>query len=146
MRAGIAVVVLLLLAGCSATPPQSKGDKGPLIPAGPAATVSKHPLAKYIEFAGFRMREASAGKLNVKFVAINHSEADLGDLVVKVRLLTTVAKPEDPPISEFDVKIPSLGPQEIREIDASGATKLRIYELPDWQFLRAEFEIVSPAA
>jgi hypothetical protein len=30
-------------------------------------------------------------------------------------------------------------------VDAKVNTKLRIYELPDWQFLRAEFDITSPA-
>ena len=90
------------------------------------------------------MSESSAGKLKIKFTAINHSDADLGDLIVKVRMITSAAKPEDPPVTEFEAKIPSLGPQAIADVSAQGNTKLRIYELPDWQFLRAEFDITSP--
>ena len=50
----------------------------------------------------------------MKFVAINHSEADLGDLELTIRLKTTAAKPDDPPVAEFQAKIPSLGPLEIQ--------------------------------
>jgi hypothetical protein len=110
-----------------------------------ASTASTHRFAKYLELAGFRLRESSAGKLDVKFVAINHSDADLGDITVKVRVRTSQAAPEDPPVTEFEVNIPSFGPQETREITGKAETKLRIYELPDWQFLRTEFDITAPA-
>jgi hypothetical protein len=76
---------------------------------------------------------------------VNHSEADIGDLGLKVTLTTTAAKPGDPPVGVFDAKVPTLGPQETKDVTATIPTKLRIYELPDWQFLRAEFEITSPA-
>lgn len=112
---------------------------------GPATATSKHPLAKYIEFAGFRLTEAGAGKLKVQFAAINHSEADLGELTVRMKLVTVNAKAEDPPVAEFETKIPSLGPLEVKNLEATAPTKLRVYELPDWQFLRAQFEITSPA-
>lgn len=106
--------------------------------------MKKHPLAKYVELVGFRLSEAGGGRLKIKFVVVNHSEADIGDLGLKVRLTSSSAKPEDPPIAEFDVKIPTLGPEEIKDVEASTPTKLRIYELPDWQYLKAEFEITSP--
>jgi hypothetical protein len=112
---------------------------------GPATTVSKNPVAKYIELAGFRLAESKPGQLQVKFVAVNHSEAELGDLDVNVRLRTTAAKPDDPPVAQFQAKIPALTPLEIHDVTAQVPTKLRIYELPDWQFLHAEFDITSPA-
>ena len=138
--------VLLCLTACSTPAPQPKQTKaadafGP----GPAAAAGKHPLAKYIELAGFRLSESGAGKLKIRFAAINHSEADLGELAVKVRLVTSAFKPGDPPITEFEAKIPNLGPEETQTITANANTKLRLYELPDWQFLRADFDITSPA-
>jgi hypothetical protein len=42
------------------------------------------------------------------------------------------------------VKVPAIGPNGYQEASAPLKTKRRIYELPDWQFLRAEFEITSP--
>jgi hypothetical protein len=139
-------LLLLTLAACSSPPASdTKQTKktGPVEPTS-AVPTNKHPLAKYIELVGFRLSEAGGGKLRVKFAVVNHSEADIGDLGVKVRLMTSAAKPEDPPIGEFDVKVPTLGPQEIKDVEATVPSKLRIYELPDWQFIKAEFEITSP--
>lgn len=139
------IPLTLALAACSSPAPQTK--QAPPDPNAPVASAAnaKHPLAKYIELAGFRLSEASPGKMNVKFTAINHSDADLGDLTVKIHMFTTAAKPADPPVAEFDAKIPSLGPQETKDIMATVETKMRVYELPDWQFLRATFDITSPA-
>jgi hypothetical protein len=141
----ILALILITLGGCSAPAPPAVSKQGTIEITGPATTISKHPLAKYIELAGFRLTESKPGQLEVKFIAVNHSEADLGDLNLNIRLRTTAAKPEDPSLAEFQAKIPSLGPLEIRDISAKVSTKLRIYELPDWQFMRAEFDITSPA-
>ncbi len=94
---------------------------------------------------GLRLSESGVGKLKIRFVVVNHSEADLGDLTLKVRLVTTTNKPGDAPLAEFDVKVPALGPHEIQDVSATVATKLRVYELPDWQFLKPQFDVISPA-
>lgn len=142
----IVISLLLSLAACSSPPAtNSKESKktGPMEPTS-AVPIKKHPLAKYVELVGFRLSEAGGGKLKVKFAVVNHSEADIGDLGVRVRLTTSSAKPDDPPIATFDVKVPSLGPEEIQDVSATTTSKLRVYELPDWQFIKAEFEIISP--
>lgn len=130
----------VLLAGCSKEPALQQVTEE----SGPATATGRHPLAKYIELSGFRLTEASAGKLNVKFAAINHSDANLGEMTVKVRIKTNQAAPGDAPVAEFEAHIPNFGPQETKDVTAKADTKLRIYELPDWQFLRAEFDITSP--
>ena len=142
----IVLSLLLKLAACYDPPAQNtKHTKktGPIEPTS-ATPIKKHPLAKFVELVGFRLSEAGGGKLKVKFAVVNHSEADIGDLGVRVRLTTSSAKPDDPPIATFDVKVPPLGPLEIQDVMATAPSKLRVYELPDWQFLKAEFEITSP--
>jgi len=136
----------MLLAGCSSPPPETTPAKvaSPFGP-GPGSTSSKNPLAKFIELSGFRLSESGGGKLKVKFSAINHSDADLQEIQVHVRLVTTAAKPGDAPVCEFDAKIPALGPQEDHDVLTTSTTQLHVYELPDWQFLRADFDITSPA-
>lgn len=109
------------------------------------ASNTTHPLAKFIEIAAFRVEEAGQGKLKITFAAVNHSEADISDLGLKVKLTTTAAKPDDPPVAEFDTKLAKLGPLEMKDVSVIVPTKLRIYELPDWQYLRAQFEITSPS-
>jgi len=73
----------------------------------------------------------------VQFVVVNQSGADLGDVTAKVDLRSIKAGPADPPVGTFTFKT-SLGPYEAKDIKAPVDTKLRVYELPDWQFLRAE--------
>ena len=111
-----------------------------------AVTVQHHPLGKMIEVGGFRMSEAGQGHLKIRFGVTNHSDGDIADLGLKITLTAAGAKPEDPPLCTFEVKIPELGPQEMKEVTGTATTKLRIYELPDWQFIHSDFTITSPAA
>jgi hypothetical protein len=144
------LVPLVFLFGCSsgqevAKAPSTKGE--PELFSKPIATNGKtHPLAKNIELGGFRISEPKPGTLRIKFNVVNHSLADLGDLEMNVSLAQAGSKPEDPPICVLKVKVPSLGPEESKAVEASTTTKLRVYELPDWQFIRAFYEITSPPA
>lgn len=135
-----------VLAGCSAPAPDNSPGKQATVPQATDTVITNpHPLAKYLELSGYRITETAPGKLSIKFAVVNHSEADIGDLTLKIKLITTAAKPDEPPITEFEAKVPALGPQELKDVTATAATKLRIYELPDWQFIRAAVEITSPA-
>lgn len=93
-----------------------------------------NPLAKYIEIAGFRISEKPGGKAGVRMVVINHSQADLTELALEV---TT-------PACTAQVKVGSMGPEESKDVTSECATTLRVYELPDWQFVKPSFKITSP--
>jgi len=112
----------------------------------PSPKAKAHPLAKFIEIAGMRVTEDLKQKAQIKFLVVNHSGAELGDLTLAITLKPFTAKPEDKPVAVFTVKVASLRPYEARELETSVKSELRAYELPDWQFLRAEFEITAPAA
>jgi hypothetical protein len=143
---GVATALLLALAACSTAPPTNTAKSRPLpAPAGAAVAINQHPLAKYIEIDGFRITESGPGKMKITFAVINHSEADIGDLGLKMQLVTSADKPGDAPIAEFEATVPSLGPLENKEVSVVVPTTMRVYELPDWQFLRGRFEITSPA-
>ncbi|HEV8147945.1 MAG TPA: hypothetical protein VGP79_16265 [Bryobacteraceae bacterium] len=137
--AALIVTVIFTVPSCSSSAPEPTKAKA----AEPAA--KRHRLAKHLELVGLRLSESGVGKLRVRYVIVNHSEADLGNLTLKVRLVTTTSKPGELPLAEFESKLPSLGPHEIQDVTAIVPTKLRVYELPDWQFLKPEFDIVSPA-
>ncbi len=142
MRPGLLLLAVCLTA-CSSAPPADKQPKIE-IPAHTTASNTKNPLAKFIELVGFRINEKSPGKLEVQLGVVNHSEADIGDLKLTVNLGTTAAKPGDAPLITFSTKVASLGPSELKNISVEVPTKLRVYELPDWQFLKADFQIVEP--
>lgn len=136
----------VLFSGCSSQTTETKKEKQAGAPQAVTSVVStKHPLGKYLELAGFRVSEMGAGKLSVKFTVINHSNADIGNLTLHVKLLTTAAGPQDPPITEFDADVKDLGPLESKDASGTAVTKLRVYEMPDWQFIKAEAEITAPA-
>ena len=105
---------------------------------------SSNPIAKYVELTGFRITEKGPGKLDIRFAVVNHSEADIGTLGMTVNLRATTSKPEDPPLASFNARVEGLGPNDLKDVQVEVPTKLRVYELPDWQFLKSDFEITEP--
>ena len=53
-------------------------------------------------------------------------------------------KPGDPPLISFPAAVSKLGPSDLKDVTVELPTKMRVYELPDWQFLKADFEITEP--
>jgi hypothetical protein len=141
------VFLAVVLAGCSSSSSSAdkQGKAAPAIPAHFTASNTNNPIAKYIELVGFRMTERSPGHLVAQFGVVNHSEADVGDVKMKVNLGTTAAKPGDPPLISFPAQVLRLGPDELKDVSIEVPTKLRVYELPDWQFLKVDFEITEPS-
>ncbi len=134
---------LCVLAGCSST--QSKtGTSTTQTRASNRVSSSSNPVAKYIELVGVRITETKPGTLQVKFAVVNHSDADVGNIEMNVNLRPTTAKPEDPPLASFKARVDGLGPEDLKEVTVDVPTKLRAYELPDWQFLTTDFEITEP--
>lgn len=129
---------VLALAGCSPSPEPDKAAKGPAkpVPVVAMAENTKHPLAKYVEVAGVRLSEKPGGKLSVKVAVINHSDADIADLGVELTI----------PACTLPLKVGTIGPEESKDVSGECSTKLRVYELPDWQFVKPEFKITSPPA
>jgi hypothetical protein len=142
LSAVIAVVVCLCCGCSSSSDKQAKG--GPQLQSPKSVAASSNPVAKYIELVGFRITERSAGKLKVEFGVVNHSEADIGDIALLVNLRASTAKPDDAPLVTFDAKVSALGPEDLKQVTVDVPIKLRAYELPDWQFLKADFQITEP--
>ncbi len=134
---------LLILAGCSSAP-QSKSSPTTQIQPSQRVAPSSNPVAKYIEITGFRITEKGPGKLQIHFAVVNHSDADVGNIAMTVNLRATTAKPSDPPLATFNARVEGLGPEDLKEVTAEVPTKLRVYELPDWQFIQADFQITEP--
>lgn len=106
-----------------------------------AKPVQAHPLGRHLELTGLRVMENAKKQLEVRMVVVNHSAAELPDMKITVDLKSTRSAD---PISTFTMTLPSLSAFESREVKAQATTTLRAYEFPDWQFLRADFQVVSP--
>jgi hypothetical protein len=101
-------------------------------------------LQKYVEVVGLRLTEDAKKRTEVHFVVVNHSGAEIADLAANVNLWARTAKSDEEAVGTFSFKIPSLGAYESKEMSGVLNTKLRVYELPDWQNLVAEMQITSP--
>lgn len=144
MRLGWLLLAAFLTACSSSSSPDKQGKAAPAVPAHFTPSNTSNPVAKYLELVGFRIRERSPGHLIVQFGVVNHSEADVGDVKMTVSLSTTAAKPGDPPLISFPAQVSRLGPSELKDVTVEVPTKMRVYELPDWQFLRADCVINEP--
>ena len=109
-----------------------------------SATPSANVLNKYIEVTGLRLVEDRPGKLEVEFVIVNHSSAPLIDVAGDVAIRPTTSKPDGEAVGSFAFRLPELRPYEAKNMRAPLQSKLRVYELPDWQFIRADVIITSP--
>lgn len=141
MKLWLTVLCVVSLTGCSPSSADKPPKPAPSVPTRTTASNKSNPLAKYIELVGVRVNEKSPGHLQVQFGVVNHSEADIGDVKLDVSLGTTAAKAGEPPLITFSTKVSALGPNEMKQVSVDVPTKLRVYELPDWQFLKADFQI-----
>lgn len=106
-------------------------------PAASPGAAAANPALRDVELAGFRIIEDAKQKPELRFVIVNHSGADLGDVKAKVDLRAATNDQGAEPVASFTFAV-KLGPYESKELKVALATKLRAYELPDWQRLRAD--------
>jgi hypothetical protein len=107
----------------------------------PAAKTS--PLQKYVEISGVRWSEDAKKHIVVKFTVTNHSDADLTGLGGNVTIWGRTQKSEEDAVGTFSFNA-NVGPQASQEVSATLNTKLKVYELPDWQNVNADLQITSP--
>ena len=99
-------------------------------------------LSKYVEVVGFRIVEANQ-KVQLKFVIVNHAAGEIAPFELDLQVRTKNQKSGDTPL--FTIKTPVSGvlPFEAKDMTIPVKTSLRAYEIPDWQFLTANFQIVQ---
>jgi hypothetical protein len=115
------------------------------VPAAPAvaspsvSNAASYSLTKAIEVTGFRF--VGDKKQEVRYLVVNHSNAELGSVTVYVTLRSSAAKPGQPPLYRFSFRAPALGPFESMEM--SEAVDKSIHAVTDWQSLHADIELAQ---
>ena len=126
---------------------QHFGKSGPSSPE-PAAVATKpkatNPIQKYIEVVGIRLTTDAKKKPVAKFLIVNHASTEVANLGANVTLWASTSRSEEDSVGFFKFHVDSIGPYESKEVSAPFTTKLKIYELPDWQNATAEVQITSP--
>jgi hypothetical protein len=73
----------------------------------------------------------------------NHSDADLSGLAGNVTIWGRTKKSEEDAVGTFSFKA-NVGPEASQEVSAPLTTKLKPYELPDWQNVNTDLQITAP--
>ena len=103
-----------------------------------------NPYQKYVEVTGVRLFQDPKKHVAARFVVVNHSESEMADLAGTVDIRGRTAKEGEEPVGTFKFRIPSMGPNESREVTEPVETKLKVYELPDWQNIDARVHVTAP--
>jgi hypothetical protein len=112
-------------------------------PATAAKPKSTSPLQKYIEVVGIRLTSDAKKKPAAKFIVVNHASSEFNNVSATVTLWASTSRSEEDAIGSFTFKVPNIGANESKELTETFKTKLKVYELPDWQFATAEVQITS---
>ena len=124
--------------------PQPSTRTAPAAGAETPLSLSSNLLLETLEITGLRLIEDKQQKLEIRFVLVNHSPAPLTDIAGTVTLRPSTAAPGSGGVGSFAFRLPALEPYESRDLRVPFETKMRVYELPDWQFLRTDVVITSP--
>ena len=103
-----------------------------------------HPLQKFIEVTGVRLYQNAKKKTEARFLIVNHSDGEIAELAGTVEIRGRTAREAEEPVGAIAFKATNIGPQEAKEVTAPVDTKLRVYELPDWQNIDARLRITAP--
>ncbi|MGO9256675.1 MAG: hypothetical protein ACLQU1_10295 [Bryobacteraceae bacterium] len=98
---------------------------------------------KFIEVSGVRFAENAKKEPMVKFVLTNHAGEDAEGLAGNVTLWARTQKSEEEAAGTFtfNTNVPANG---AKDMEAPLTTKLKIYELPDWQYVSTDLQITAP--
>jgi hypothetical protein len=123
--------------GQAASPPANIENPA----AKPVANTS--PVQKYVEVSGIRFTEDAKKRIAAKFLVTNHSDADLSGLAGNVTVWARTNKSEEEPVGTFSFTA-DVPPDASKEVTAPLTTKLKMYELPDWQNVTTDVQITAP--
>ena len=101
------------------------------------------PYQKYIEISGVRFLEDAKKKTEARFMVTNHSNADILGLGGNVTVWGRTRNSEEDAAGSFSFTT-DLKAYESKELTAPLNSKLKIYELPDWQNVSTDVQITAP--
>jgi len=140
---GLLIMLVYWLVGSHSSAPAAASAPETSIPM-PQPGAKDNPFAKFIEISGMRFSEdpKNKDKTICKFVITNHSDDSVSGLTGTVAIVPKGDKTGQP-VAGFTFTT-SLGPEEAKDLTTSLDTKVKTYELPDWQFAQPVLQLNSP--
>ena len=105
-----------------------------------------HPLNRALTVTGLRFVPGKNKKLEARFLIVNSTGAQTPKFSGMVYVRPKDAAADETPLLTFELKGVELGPYESREMQAPIESSLKPYELPDGGLVRADLNILEPAA
>jgi hypothetical protein len=141
--AGALLYGLYSLVGSGHTGSQAAAPPAAVENPAAAKAGANSPLQKYIEISAIRFVEGPKKNIAVKFTVTNHSDADATGLAGTVKILARTQKSEEDAVGTFSFTA-DVPAQASKEVTAPLSTKLKMYELPDWQNVFTDVQITAP--
>ena len=113
-------------------------------PAAAARSKPANPLQKYIEVVGIRLVNDARKRPEARFLVVNHANTEFNDITANVTLYASTSRSEEDAIGTFTFKLGSIEGNSSKEMTQPLNTKLKTYELPDWQNVTADVQITTP--
>jgi len=98
---------------------------------------------KFVEVSGVRFTENAKKQPVVKYVLTNHSGMEIEGLAGNVTIWGRTQKSEEEAAGTFTFNT-NLPPYSAKDLESPLTTKLKIYELPDWQNVSTDLQVTAP--
>jgi hypothetical protein len=125
-------------AASAAAAPNTQTTNPAPVPIVPVAR--EHPGARFVEVAGMRVVAAPNKRPQLQYIVINHSSGELTGLNIHIAV-HSADSPGGLPLFSVAAIVPSLAPNQSKEIHTDLDAGLNASSIPDWQSLRPEILI-----
>ena len=93
-----------------------------------------------MEVSGLRIGADLLHRSQLQYVVVNHSGVQLTGLVLHIKV-TSMAPTSKGTLFQVSAVVPSLGPNESKEIRTDIEGQLQSKPIPDWQYLKTEVQV-----
>jgi hypothetical protein len=122
--------------------PTGFGSVPPATGSGSAPVTAAAQFAKDVEVSGLRIGADVLHRSQLQYLVINHSGVVLSGLVLNIKV-TSTAPGNKIVLFQVSAVVPSLGPNESKEIRTDIDGQLQHKSIPDWQYLKTEVHVTG---
>jgi hypothetical protein len=108
----------------------------------PQNSPPQNAFVPYVEVTGLRVLVDLKHTSQVRYLIVNHSQTLLSNLALRIMVHSTIAPSGAKPLFTVSALVTGLAPYESREVVAE-IEELRATDIPDWDHLKTEVQVVQ---
>jgi len=121
-------------------PAVSDSKPAPASAATQSTATGGNPFLRDVEVSGLRIGVDLLHRSQLQYVVVNHSGVQLTGLLLHIKV-TSTAPANKGVLFQVSAMVPSLGPNESKEIRTDIEGQLQAKPIPDWQYLKTEVQV-----